>query len=84
MKVFLDTNVILDFYDSNRGHYMPTAIVFDLANVTRTCPLSLVSLCIWIGEKMGNDDVEQMLFGREYHQKYVDSTTVTHKKSGLP
>ena len=31
MKVFLDTNVILDFYDSNRGHYMPTAIVFDLA-----------------------------------------------------
>ena len=31
MKVFLDTNVILDFYDSNRGYYMPTAIVFDLA-----------------------------------------------------
>ena len=31
MKVFLDTNVILDFYDSKRGHYMPTAIVFDLA-----------------------------------------------------
>ena len=31
-----------------------------------------------------NYDVEQMLFGREYHQKYIDSTTVTHKKSGLP
>ncbi len=31
MKVFLDTNVILDFYDSNRGHYLPSAIVFDLA-----------------------------------------------------
>lgn len=31
MKVFLDTNVILDFYDSSRGHYMPTAVVFDLA-----------------------------------------------------
>lgn len=31
MKVFLDTNVILDFYDSSRSHYMPTAIVFDLA-----------------------------------------------------
>ena len=31
MKVFLDTNVILDFYDSNRGHYMPIAVVFDLA-----------------------------------------------------
>lgn len=44
MKVFLDTNVILDFYDSNRGHYMPTAIVFDLANVTQTCPLSLPRL----------------------------------------
>jgi hypothetical protein len=34
--------------------------------------------------KMGNYDVEQMLFGWEYHQKYIDSTTVTHKKSGLP
>lgn len=31
MKVFLDTNVILDFYDSNRGHYMPAAVVIDLA-----------------------------------------------------
>lgn len=31
MKVFLDTNVILDFFDSNRGHYLPSAIVFDLA-----------------------------------------------------
>lgn len=31
MKVFLDTNIILDFYDSNRGHFMPSAIVFDLA-----------------------------------------------------
>ncbi len=31
MKVFLDTNIILDFYDSSRGHYLPTAIVFDLA-----------------------------------------------------
>ena len=31
MKVFLDTNIILDFYDSDRGHYMPTAVIFDLA-----------------------------------------------------
>ena len=31
MKVFLDTNIILDCYDSDRGHYMPTAVIFDLA-----------------------------------------------------
>ena len=31
MKVFLDTNIILDFHDSDRGHYMPTAVIFDLA-----------------------------------------------------
>ena len=31
MRVFLDTNVILDFFDSRRGHYLPTAILFDLA-----------------------------------------------------
>ena len=29
MKTFLDTNVNLDFYDSDRGHYQPAAIVFD-------------------------------------------------------
>ena len=32
MKVFLDTNVILDFYDSDRGHYQPAAIIFDLTS----------------------------------------------------
>lgn len=37
MKVFLDTNVILDFYDSNRGHYMPRDT--NLSPVT-CCPLS--------------------------------------------
>ena len=31
MNVFLDTNIILDFYDSDRGHYFPTAVLFDLA-----------------------------------------------------
>ncbi len=31
MRVFLDTNIILDFFDSDRGHYLPTAIIFDLA-----------------------------------------------------
>ncbi len=31
MRVFLDTNVILDFYDAERGHYLPAAIIFDLA-----------------------------------------------------
>lgn len=31
MKVFLDTNVIIDFFDSRREFHMPAAIVFDLA-----------------------------------------------------
>ena len=31
MNIFLDTNIILDFYDSDRGHYFPTSILFDLA-----------------------------------------------------
>ena len=31
MKVFLDTNVIIDYFDSRREHYLPTAILFDLA-----------------------------------------------------
>ncbi len=31
MKVFLDTNVIIDFFDSNREYHQPAAIVFDLA-----------------------------------------------------
>lgn len=47
MKVFLDTNVILDFYDSDRGHYQPAAIVFDLASKgeieVSVCALSFVT-----------------------------------------
>lgn len=47
MKVFLDTNVILDFYDSERGHYQPAAIVFDLALQDKielsVCGLSFVT-----------------------------------------
>ena len=31
MKVFLDTNVIIDYFDSQREHYLPSAILFDLA-----------------------------------------------------
>lgn len=47
MKAFLDTNVILDFYDSDRGHYQPAAIVFDLASrgeiEISVCALSFVT-----------------------------------------
>ena len=47
MIVFLDTNVIIDFYDSDRGHYMPAAIIFDLAAKGRidlsVCALSFVN-----------------------------------------
>ena len=31
MRVFLDTNVIIDYYDNQREHYLPAAILFDLA-----------------------------------------------------
>ena len=31
MKVFIDTNIIIDFFDSQREHYLPAAILFDLA-----------------------------------------------------
>jgi predicted nucleic acid-binding protein len=31
MKVFLDTNVIIDYFDSQREHYLPATILFDLA-----------------------------------------------------
>lgn len=31
MKVFLDTNVIIDYFDCRREHYLPAAILFDLA-----------------------------------------------------
>ena len=31
MKVFLDTNVVIDFYDQRDEFYYPAAIIFDLA-----------------------------------------------------
>ncbi len=32
MKVFLDTNIIIDFYDKRGEFYYPAAIIFDLAH----------------------------------------------------
>lgn len=31
MKVFLDTNIIIDFYDRREQFYTPAAVIFDLA-----------------------------------------------------
>lgn len=31
MKVFLDTNIVIDFYDKRGEFYYPAAIIFDLA-----------------------------------------------------
>lgn len=31
MKVFLDTNIIIDFYDRRGDFYYPAAVIFDLA-----------------------------------------------------
>lgn len=31
MKVFLDTNIVIDYFDNQREHYLPAAILFDLA-----------------------------------------------------
>lgn len=31
MKVFLDTNVVIDFYDQRGQFYYPAAVIFDLA-----------------------------------------------------
>lgn len=32
MKVFLDTNIVIDFYDKRGEFYYPAAIIFDLAS----------------------------------------------------
>ena len=31
MRVFLDTNIIIDYFDEQREHYLPASIIFDLA-----------------------------------------------------
>lgn len=32
MKVFLDTNIVIDFYDQRGEFYYPAAVIFDLAH----------------------------------------------------
>lgn len=32
MKVFLDTNIVIDFYDQRGDFYYPAAVIFDLAH----------------------------------------------------
>ena len=32
MKAFLDTNIVIDFYDQRGDFYYPAAVIFDLAH----------------------------------------------------
>lgn len=55
MTIFLDTNIIIDFYDIDRGHYMPSSIVFDLAVKGKiklaVCSLSFITAFFLLRKK---------------------------------
>ena len=42
MKVFLDTNIVIDFYDQRGDFYYPAAVIFDLAHMKLKFPMSVL------------------------------------------
>ena len=61
MKVFLDTNIIIDFFDNGREHYQSAAILFDLAKKGKleliVCAQSFVNAYYVVGKYYPKKDV---------------------------
>ena len=61
MKVFLDTNVIIDYFDRAREHYLPTTILFDLAMKGKlelvVCAQSFITAFYLLGKYFPKDEL---------------------------
>ena len=61
MKVFLDTNVIIDYFDCEREHYLPTTILFDLAMKGKlelvVCAQSFITAFYLLGKYYPKDEL---------------------------
>ena len=61
MKVFLDTNVIIDYFDRAREHYLPTTILFDLAMKGKlelvVCAQSFITAFYLLGKYYPKDEL---------------------------
>lgn len=61
MKLFLDTNIIIDFFDSRREHYLPSAILFDLALKGKLelviCAQSFITAFYILGKDFAKEDL---------------------------
>ena len=61
MKVFLDTNIIIDFFDSEREHFRSAAILFDMAKKGKlgliVCAQSFINAYYVVGKHYPKKDV---------------------------
>ena len=61
MKLFLDTNIIIDYFDSRREHYLPSAILFDLALKGKlelvVCAQSFITAFYILGKDYAKEDL---------------------------
>lgn len=61
MRVFLDTNIIIDYFDEQREHYLPASIIFDLAKKGKLeltiCAQSFVNAFYILGKSYPKEEL---------------------------
>lgn len=67
MKVFVDTNVVIDFYDQRGEFYYPAAIIFDLAHKgdiqLYVSAITFVNAFFILRKSYSRDDLYQSMLG---------------------
>lgn len=84
MKLFLDTNIIIDLFDSRREHYLPSAILFDLALKGKLelviCAQSFITAFYILGKDFAKEDLYASM--RSLHRlcrvSPVDASIIEH------
>ena len=67
MKVFLDTNVVIDFYDQRGEFYYPAAVIFDLAHKGKiqlyVSAITFVNAFFILRKSYSGDELYQSMLG---------------------
>lgn len=67
MKVFLDTNIVIDFYDQRGEFYYPAAVIFDLAHMGKiqlyVSAITFVNAFFILRKSYSRDELYQSMLG---------------------
>ena len=82
MKVFLDTNIVIDFYDQRGEFYYPAAVIFDLAHKGKiqlyVSAITFVNAFFILRKSYSREELYQSMLGLASLCEITDVDSVYH------